>query len=166
MRAENARSFAFAMPRWRVSNHAPPASGGSAIFFWICEKRVVSDATITSHASAMLKPMPTATPRVAHTIGFCTRAIARITLCMWRARRNEPFSPPMPISPMSAPEQKSVPAPVSTTARISGVSLMRSHTSASASRIASSIAFFFSGRLIVTVPTAPSTCSSIDIDLT
>ena len=32
-----------------------------------------------------------------------TRASARITLCMWRARRNDPFRPPMPISPMSAP---------------------------------------------------------------
>ncbi len=103
MRAENARSLARATPIWRARNHAPPASGGSAIFLWICEKRVVSEATITSLASAIEKPMPTATPRVAQTIGFCTRAMARITLCMWRARRNEPFRPPMPISPMSSP---------------------------------------------------------------
>ena len=109
--------------------------------------------------------MPTATPRVAQTMGFCTRASPRITLCMWRARRNEPFRPPMPISPMSAPEQKSVPAPVSTTARISGRSLSCSHTSANASRIASSIAFFFSGRLRVTVATAPSVCNSMDTTL-
>jgi len=112
-----------------------------------------------SLASAIEKPMPTATPRVAQTTGFCTRAMARISLCMWRARRKEPFSPPMPISPdVGAGAEVAARAGQNDRADLGRVVDALAHIG---ERIAHrhSIAFFFSGRLMVTNAHGASVCS-------
>src|SRR6266700_182323 len=60
--AKNASSLALCRPMSRGNSHEPPQSSDSPRWAKISEKRAASDATIRSHPSARLAPIPAATP--------------------------------------------------------------------------------------------------------
>src|SRR5688572_24445318 len=98
-------------------------------------------------------------------VGFFSAAIARAMRWSRRILPTEVATPPPPISFTSMPAQKASPAPVSMTARAASSSASCSNAVHSCSRISMLMAFFLSGRLMVTVATPRSTPSSIAMPL-
>ena len=105
-------------------------------------------------------PAPAATPRTLAIVGCGMRWSAVATSLMWRMLAR-PWVFDEPIPETSAPEQKSPPAPVSTSTRSSALAPTSRNTASSSSHIAALAAFLRSGRVIVTVtiPSARSTSS-------
>src|SRR5262249_8753771 len=126
---------------------------------------------IRSQPSARLQPAPTAAPLTAAIVGFgisCSRRTMR------PSKRIECTALPTPplaalgsflSGVRSAPDVKASPAPVSTSTRSLRVIAISSNVSVSSRTIVVLIAFFFSGRFIVTVTTPWSSRSTSKVSM-
>ena len=146
--------MALCSPTSRGSTHDPPKSTDSPRRLKISEKRASSLATMRSQPRARLQPAPTATPRTLAIVGFAHRWRARAALPTNRmATRGASCVPVKP--DRSAPEQKSPPAPVTTSTLSSAACPTSVKTSRSSAHIVGVAAFLRSGRFMVTVTTPP-----------
>ncbi|CAM5728828.1 hypothetical protein SHIRM173S_01426 [Streptomyces hirsutus] len=120
-------------------------------------KRAASEAMTRSQCSTISRPPVTAGPFTAAMTGLAGRCQGALSPAEGPAERM--LSPVSPSSRRSSPAQKACPAPVSTTARTRASSVSRAMVALS-SRISREVsALRRSGRLSVTVATAPS-CST------
>ncbi|OGL20020.1 MAG: hypothetical protein A3K12_13100 [Candidatus Rokubacteria bacterium RIFCSPLOWO2_12_FULL_71_19] len=150
--AKKANSFARCMPMSRGRSQVPPTSTLRPRREKISEKRAVSAATIRSQPSARLQPPPAATPLTLAMTGLGMRCSASATSATCRMAV---IGGPCTGGPAerSAPEQKASPAPVMTSTRSVGLAATSRNTASSSFHMAPFMAFFFSGRLSVSVTT-------------
>jgi len=138
------------------------ASGDRPILRCTQPIRRDSPAMMKSQASAIDRPMPSATPRTAPIRGFSIEGKTADGLV--HVPRLEQRAGDAALGHLAdvGARAEIVPAPVRIATRISLSSLMRSASAAISSRIASSMAFFLSGRLRVTTATPFSTLNSME----
>src|SRR5215207_8419770 len=148
-------SNARAKPSRRWTNHEPPESGTRPIPMKPGTNVAASEAIRMSQAAARESPAPAHGPFTDAITGFSSARMARMFGWYVRSSRSWMESGISWNSFRSWPEQKPRPAPVITTARISGLAACSS-ASRSAAWSAALKALKTSGRLSVIVRTAPS----------
>ena len=144
-----------------IQVHPPP--GCRPICVNVGPKPAFGPATMTSHASAMLRPAPTAGPCTAATVGIARSRMGRneaYTRMRWsRSSSTGRLRSPNRLVTL-APEQNARPAPVTRSARASASAATVATASRSSSSSGQSSALRRSGSFSVMVRSGPSDCSS------
>ena len=162
--ASIASAFARASPSRCVSDQVPPQSGSSPILTKDWMNFADFAASTISPCSARLAPAPAATPLTATTIGFGNarrRRINGLNRCSMLAPTSTLGAAPPGAtvrSERSCPAQNARPAPVSRMARQLASRSSAEKISESADVIPVVKLLSLSGRLRITVATAPSRC--------